>query len=258
MLLSRKTFILLLFYSFTFTIHAQLDGVNRKEVKDELNLFFDGKVSDYYSGAIISGVSITASANGNIIAKGFSDGKGKYQLVLNFDTRYTINFSKPGYISKIITINTNGVPEDKKFKCPDMFSEITIFKPNECIKAEMLDKPIGSAKYFPDNNRIDWDMTYSMPLLASLNEMLDDCEEQRKLEEKKEKEYDKVIKSAEKAYEKKDLESAINSYKEASSILPKKEEPKNKINAIEAEIAKKIEEDKRKERGTSKIRRTKS
>lgn len=247
MLLKKITLFLFLVFSF-LGVYAQLDGVQQEDVKYEDNLFLNGKVTDYYSGDIISGVKISAVVGGKVIAKGVSDSKGEFKLVIDFNKEYTINFSKAGLISKKITMNSFGVPEKKRFGCPDMNAEITLFKPNDCIKADMLEKPIGKAIYFPKRNVIDWDMDFSMPRLAALNKMLDDCEkqakEQAKAKEAAEKKYNSFMKIANKAFMKEDWENATSNYKAALKIYPDKKEPINKLNLIAIEISKKAEAEK--------------
>jgi len=242
-----KSTILVFIIFITSTTYAQLGGVNREEVIDEDNVFLDGIISDYYSGDVISGVKVTATSGGKTIT-GTSDGKGEYKMVLEYDKEYTISYSKGGFISKSITINTSGVPDLKRQRVPDVSAEITLFKPNECIKSEMLDKPIGRAIYFADKNVIDWDMTYSMSKLAALNEMLDDCadeiEKQKELEEQKEKEYADVMKEANKAFAKQDWETATSNYKKALELFDDRPQPKERLKLIETELAKKAEAEK--------------
>ena len=96
----------------TLTSFAQLDGSDRKGKWTEDNIFLDGEITDYYSGEPIAGVTITASVGGKPV-KGTSDGYGEYKLVIEYDKIYTITFSKPGFTSKKITMNTNGVPDVK-------------------------------------------------------------------------------------------------------------------------------------------------
>lgn len=228
----------------TLGVFAQLSGTKQKDVIKEDNVFFDGITSDYYTGERISSVTISAVADGKVVASGTSDGNGEYKMVLLFDKEYVISFSKPGFISKTITLSTFGVPDNKRHKVPDMNAEITLFKPNECIKAEMLDKPVGRAVYFADKNIIDWDMVYSMPLLEKLNEMLDDCSKQQEKEQQKEKEYTNTIKEADKAFAKQDWEEAKKSYEKALQIFSNKPEPKEKLKLIDTEISKKAEAEK--------------
>lgn len=223
---------------------AQLSGTKQKDVIKEDNVFFDGIASDYYTGERISSVSINAVADGKVVAKGTSDGNGEYKMVLEFDKEYVISFSKPGFIGKSITLSTFGVPDNKRHKVPDMNAEITLFKPNECIKAEMLDKPVGRAKYFADKNIIDWDMVYSMPLLEKLNQMLDDCSKQQEKEQQKEKDYLTEMKKADNAFAKQDWVEAKQGYEKALQIFPNKPEPKEKLKLIDTEITKKAEAEK--------------
>lgn len=217
---------------------AQLDGVKQEDVMLEDNVFLDGVTSDYYSGKAIPGINITAVADGKIIASGTSDGKGEYKIVLEYDKEYIITFSKPGFITKKIVMNTFGVPDKRKQKVPDMVAEITMVQPNDCIKAEMLDKPIGRAKYFPKKNVIDWDMAYSMPLLSALNEMLDNCEEEQK---QAQEECENAMKNANKLFAKKKWEEAKTNYEKALGVCPDKKEAQERLNLINTELEKKAE-----------------
>jgi hypothetical protein len=234
-------FVLFTLSLFSTTSYAQLSGTNRADIINEDNVFLDGIISDYYNGDHISGVKITATTDGKVVANGSSDGKGEYKMVLEYDKEYTISYAKPGLINKTIIINTSGVPDLKRQKVPDISAEITLFKPNDCIKSEMLDKPIGKAVYLADKNVIEWDMVYSMPKLAAVNEMLDDCLEEQ---EKQENDYKDAIKEADKAFSKEDWETAIANYEKALSIFPNEQDPKEKLKLINTEINKKAEVEK--------------
>jgi hypothetical protein len=240
---------ILLFLVFTNLIgFAQLDGDKQKDKWMEDNIFLDGEVTDYYTGESISGVIITASVNSATTAKGTSDRKGEYKTVLEYDKIYTITFSKPGYTSKIITMNTSGVPDLKRQKVPDMGAEITLFKPNDCIDAGILNTPIGRAIYYPNKNVMDWDMEYSMPRLEKLNKMLDKCakeaEKAKKEEEQKEQDYNTAMKEANKSFAKEEWKEAVEEYKKAIALFNDRPEPKNKLKLIETELAKKAEAEK--------------
>ncbi len=247
--MTHSKFLILFFLLYATTpLFSQLDGADQKEKWMEDNIYLDGEVTDYYTGKSISGVSITAKVGSTITASGVSDGKGEYKTVLEYDKTYTITFSKAGYSSKTITMNTTGVPELKRQKVPDMVAEITLFKPNDCIKTNILDAPIGRAVYFTKKNVMDWDMEYSMPRLEKLNKLLDKCakqaEEEAKAEAEKEEKYNDLIKTADKSFTKEDYENALVDYKNASSLYPERPEPKNKIKLIETELAKKAEAEK--------------
>lgn len=240
--MKKKSFISLLFFCFTTVVaFAQLSGTKQSDVLDEDNVSLDGLVSDYYSGERLANVSIQATANGNVVATGFTDGNGEYKMVLEYDKEYIISFSKSGLIGKTIIFNTYGVPKNKRHKVPNMGAEITLFKPNECIKTEILNKPVGKAVYVADRNIIDWDMNYSMDKLAALNKMLDDCSKQV---EKKEKDYTTAMAAADNAFAKQDWENAKAGYQKALSVFPDKTEPKDRLKLIETELTKKAEAEK--------------
>ncbi|PCJ24401.1 MAG: hypothetical protein COA97_09795 [Flavobacteriales bacterium] len=227
---------------------SQLDGDKQEDKWMEDNIFLDGVVTNYYTGKSISGVTIIASVKGAPTAKGTTDGKGEYKTVLEYDRTYTITFSKAGYISKTITMNTSGVPDLKRQKVPDMGAEITLFKPNDCIDAEILKTPIGRAVYYPKKNIMDWDMDYSMPRLEKLNKMLDKCakeaEKVKKEEEQKERDYNSAMKEADKAFTEEEWINAVESYKKAIVLFNDRPGPKNKLKLIETELAKKAEAEK--------------
>ncbi|MCO6500459.1 MAG: hypothetical protein J5I47_08800 [Vicingus serpentipes] len=166
--------------------NAQLDGEKQKDVMNEDNLFLMGEVTEYFEGELLSGTVIKATSDGNVVAQGTSDSEGRFELVLHFDKQYTVTFSRAGFVSKKMTIDTRGVPDHKHYKCPDMDIEITLFKPMKCVDMGMMSKPIGRAIYFPKKNVIDFDMEYSGPILASINKMLNDCVEQLENEDDEE------------------------------------------------------------------------
>lgn len=240
---SLSILLLVLFYS--ISSFAQINGIKQEDVMMEDNVFLDGITSDYYTGDEIPGINISAVADGKTIASGTSDGKGEYKIVLEYDKEYVITFSKPGFITKKIIMNTFGVPDKRKQKVPDMIAEITMVQPNNCIKAEMLDKPIGRAKYFANKNVIEWDMDYSAPLLSALNEMLDKCEEEAEKEKEAELQRQKdcadAMKDANKTFAKKNWKEAKTGYKKALTFCPENTEAKDRLKLIDTEIAKKAE-----------------
>ena len=255
-MVNTKIFISTLFLFVTSIGFGQLDGDKQEDKWMEDNIFLDGEVTDYYTGESISGVSIRATVKGSTTAKGVSNGKGEYKTVLEYDKIYTITFSKPGYTTKIITMDTRGVADLKRQKVPDMGAEITLFKPNDCIKTDFLDAPIGRAKYFTNKNVMDWDMEYSMPRLEELNKLLDKCakeaERQKKLEEQMERDYNAAMKDADKAFAKEDWETAKEGYKKAIELFNERPEPQKKLKLIETELAKKAEAEK--QRAEEKVR----
>lgn len=247
-MLYKKSILILFFCLTNIVVFSQLDGVKQEDVLLEDNVFLDGVTTDYYTGDAISGINISAVAEGKTIASGTSDGKGEYKIVLEYDKEYVVTFSKPGFITKKIVMNTFGVPDKRRQKVPDMVAEITMVQPNNCIKAEMLDKPIGRAKYFANKNVIDWDMDYSAPLLGVLNQMLDKCEEEAEKEKEAELQRQKdcanAMKDADKAFAKKDWNDSKTGYEKALSICPEKAEAQERLKLIDTELTKKAEAEK--------------
>ena len=244
-----KIKLFLLFFIVSYACSAQMKGEKQKDVMNEDNLFLRGEITEYFEGDLLPGTVVKATSDGKVVAQGASDSEGRFELVLHFDKQYQISFSRGGFVSKKMTIDTRGVPDHKHYKCPDMDIEITLFKPMKCVDMGLMAKPVGRFVYFPKKNVIDADMDYSGPILASVNDMLNDCveqleEETRDEERKKEEEVAKAAELAEqkRLEEERVKEEARRKEEEAAkaaALAEKKrlEEEKNREEAEQKRLA---------------------
>jgi hypothetical protein len=146
----------------TSTIIAQSD-------ENENKLEIAGTVTDYFSSQAIAGTSVKVTENGSYINNVVCDGKGDYQMFVDFEKEYTILFEKAGYVNKKIIVNLKGVPPDKRTKVNDLIVEMTLFKQDKNLDVVFLDQPIGKASYVPQTNEIDWNMGYTAPIQQKIN-----------------------------------------------------------------------------------------
>ncbi len=110
-------------------------------------LVIDGRVME--GSRKLDKAMITLTKNGVFDKKTRTASNGKFSLVLQPDNDYIIDISKNGYVSKLISVSTKGVPEDKVGKgFPAFPIEIGIFKEMQELDTEILNKPIGKIMYY--------------------------------------------------------------------------------------------------------------
>lgn len=88
-----------------------------------------------------------------------TNGKGKAEFRIPINKQFFIEFSKPGYVSKIIEVNTQMPPERKlAFIFP---FEVSIFKEIEGFDISMLKKPVAKVVYNLIEHQFDYDYTFT-------------------------------------------------------------------------------------------------
>jgi len=233
----KNTLRLLLLLIFPFTIFAQTENQDK--------LLISGIVSEYFSEDILSGISVKVTSNGQYYNNVITDGKGKYEVYLDFEKEYEVLYEKAGFVPKKILVSTKGVPPEKRQKLADLFVEMTIFKKEPDLNVDFLSQPIGKAKYNSQTNEIDWDMGYTGPISQKLNNILTNYVAQKKAKADAEaaakKQYTDAMKEADKAFFKKDYETAKTNYQKALKIDPSQSDPKNRLDLIGTAIKKQEE-----------------
>ena len=222
---------------FPFTINAQNENDDK--------LMLSGVVSDYFSEDAMAGVSIKLTTNGQYANNVVSDGKGKYEIFLDFEKEYVVLYEKAGFVSKKIIVNTKEVPPDNRTKLADLYVEMTLFKSEKDLEVGFLDNPIGKAQYMSQKNTIDWNMGYTAPIAQKLNAVLTAYQQQKKAKEEAEKlmkkQYAEAMKEGDNAFFKKDMENAKIFYQKATSLDPTQVDPKNRLELIDTAIKKQVE-----------------
>ncbi|MGB0888391.1 MAG: hypothetical protein ACPGSL_09730, partial [Vicingaceae bacterium] len=225
-----------------FTIATVLNTVSAQS-----KLTISGKITEYFSDKSMEGVSIKLQEKGNYVNNVVSDGKGIYELELAFDKEYTILYEKAGFEAKKVLVSTKAVPPKEQDRLSNLLVDMTLFKRDKDLDVAFLSQPIGKAQYDKSTKEIDWNMQYTGPIATRLNGVLAayQAKKQAKIEEekRKEREFVALMKSADKAFFKKDFETAKAAYQKALSLKPNQSEPKNRIDLINIAIEKKAEAD---------------
>lgn len=195
---------------------------------------FEGVISDLDAGNL-SGVTISAKSNGTEISKVTSDGQGKYRISLPINKSYKVFFSKPGYVSKMMTIDANGINEEDLPIGGEIMPPVNLDLFTERPGADfsfMKSMPIVDWVYLPKKFKMAWDENQYFEAKERIEEALAKAEKVTKENEAK---YNRLITDADQLFLDTDYQGALDKYEEALSIPGKQMEqhPNNRILEIE-------------------------
>ena len=95
--------------------------------------------------------------------------KGNCEIKLPLNKKFTIEFSKRGYVSKIIAINT-GVPKYEMFINVFPF-DIDLFEEIAGLDVEVLREPIAKITYNNFNKTFDYDYNYTVKINNNIKKL---------------------------------------------------------------------------------------
>ena len=209
------------------------------------NLVFDGRLTDVDSKKRLGDVTITVYEGGSQLFQTTSASNGKYSVNIPLNKTLKIEYSKNGYITKVMSINTNGINEEdipiggKLF--PPIDIDLFMDRPNvdfSFLKTE----PVVEWKYDPSKFSMWYNEGKMQAMKSKIENLLEKAENEGKENEAK---YNQLIADADKLFIAEDLESALNKYSEAISVPGKAAEvhPNNRIVEIDNLLKKKAKED---------------
>lgn len=211
-------------------------------------LIMELQVTD--EGKSLSGAEIQVYRNGSLKETVLTDGKGKADIPMDPNGEYTIEVGgNHGMIKKKISVSTKGVPPDKAKG--DIFypAEVELFKKLDGMDMSILDKPIGKIFYDPEYGDFGVDRKHTEQVQKKLEELKDDYlakkDREEKLQKEKKKEYDQLIKVADKAFSKEEWEAAKKAYEKAAELIPMETYPSFQLAELETKIIKINETDKK-------------
>ena len=211
-----------------------LDAFSQKSWKLDVN----GNVKDEDTKEAMKGAKIEISKGGALYKTVYADGNGNFAFSLDPDNVYSIKVSIGNYVPKIITISTENTPNDEEVKSNfKAKTEFRIFKRVPDVDFSVLDNPIGSIFFNPDEKQFDYNVV-DFDLKQKLEEMKKEIE--RKKAEKAAQEAaerEAALKKA--AYTKDSLEKAQLSAKLKAQAEAEEAKKKAEAEAKAAEDAKK-------------------
>jgi len=161
------------------------------------------------------------------------DGIFNFKIPANGD--FTIILTKIGHCTKKLQVSTKGVPADKSNDDFTGFNieSISLFEPLPDIDYSILNQALVKVSYNPKSDNFDYDETYSNQMLGALEKLkqleLAAIARQKEIEVN----YMSAIKTADKAFKKKDWITAKTSYNEAIMVKPTELYPKNQLLQID-------------------------
>lgn len=95
-------------------------------------------------------------------------GKRNLELRLDFNTEYVVDFTKPGYITKTIEINTR-VPEKRRKNGFEPYKiGVRLFKQYEGINYVVFNQPVALIAFLPEVDDFGYSTDYTKTILSEL------------------------------------------------------------------------------------------
>src|SRR5690554_6941225 len=204
---------------------------------------YDGKLTDMDTEKNLTGVTVRVLNNGAEVANITTSSNGNYSVQFPPGKEYVIEFSKPGYVTKIvkvdvILVNEEDMPPGGKI-CPPV--PLELFMDREGANFDFLKKEAVVEWYF-DRDRMTFDSGKANRTKKKIADKLQEAEESAGQNEAK---YNALIQEADKLYNDKTYRQALDKYVLALQIPGKQTEkhPNNRLIELEALLQKKAEED---------------
>lgn len=211
-----------------FILSLLLGSLN-VSAQDDYVVVFHGKVSVYGSSVGLETVKVTLYDGGTKIEEQITAKNGRYEFEVPVGGNYKLKFSRSGWVSKHLTIDTRGIHEEDLSDF-DFQIDMELFKEIPDLDVSILDQPIGKAKWDPGIGDIAWDMDYTADIQKQLQKLMEEAKEkQEELERLAEEEaerleqmqhdYDQALGNGDKYYSKGDWENAIAEYTTAMNVF---------------------------------------
>ncbi|HKL08122.1 MAG TPA: cell envelope integrity protein TolA [Bacteroidales bacterium] len=188
--------------------------------------------------------SIKLYENGQLIENYTSDRSGKINVDLDLNKDYILEFSKEGYVTKKININTEMPDEylDKRY-APIRFA-VDLFQQYDEVNTVVFTQPVGIIKFYENIGDFDYDVDYSREVRTKIDKAEKELQEAHK-------EHLEDIQEEKKAAEEAERQRIIQEQKAAAEAKRKaEEEAKRKAaeeKARQIQLEKERAEQKRKE-----------
>lgn len=143
-------------------------GQNYLEMRGRV-LKSQGQQREEQKVALDSAVICVINEGGRTIWAGVTDEKGRLNIRLPLGKKFTMSYSKKGFVKKLISIDTH-VSSDVK-KNFDFTYDIDIFEKVEGLDVTVLDSPVAKISYKTLDKLFVYDATYTNKVNAGLQKM---------------------------------------------------------------------------------------
>ena len=220
------------------------------------DIVFDGKISELESGKSLGGVTVTAIAGGSQVSSTTTSSNGKYTLNVPVGKLYKIEYSKSGYVTKVMKIHTEGISdEDLPIGGRVMPAvDIDLFTTKESVDFSfMKEEPVVEWNWDSKKLRMDWDKKVYKNMKDKIDDLLKKAEEK---EQENEAKFNELIAEADKLFDAEDYEASLAKYEAAVKIPGKEmaEHPNMRILELDELLQAKAKEDLLKEQSGEKYK----
>ena len=144
-----------------------LNWIYSQEEK-EIRIVFDAKISQVENLGERMKIARVRLYEDNIPKDSVITKHGRYFYDLKKDHKYKVEFSKTGYVSKFLIIDTFDLPEDYKKKS-SIKVDVGLFTEKKDLDVAFLkERPIGIAAYDDIEKKIEWNRDYTKMVIEEL------------------------------------------------------------------------------------------
>ncbi|MGB0917988.1 MAG: hypothetical protein ACPGU4_10385, partial [Flavobacteriales bacterium] len=210
-------------------------SISFQAVAQDKGLDITGSVREGMRG--LEGTKLTLIKNGSVDETFVTTSNGKFKFFFDVNATYMLDISKPGYVGKKISFNTEVPAEFMSVWDFDFIVEL--FKDQSGLNKAIFSNPVAKIQYSRRHNEFDYDLDYTMEFQKQEEEVFAELE---KLNEEKYLEEERLRKEAEKLAKSQAKELAAAEKAKAAAEKAKLAEEAKQKKAAEAEAKRLAEE----------------
>lgn len=200
------------------------------------DLVIYGLVKDLETLKKMQGVTVIVLQNGNQFDAIQTSANGKYEFELPLGYQYDLKFTKPGFVSKTIRMNTQGIPDEDRHGGFQMDAAMTLFAMVEGFDTSITDEPIGRASFDQQKNSIEFDFGYTADRQKLIDNELKRLEDLAKNMEKMKAKFEELLRKGDGKMDTEKFEDALGLFNQALEIFPQDETALAKRDAAQAKV----------------------
>lgn len=123
-----------------------------------------GVVSGELSGEPLKGVKVRVLRDGELSNLIVTKGNGRFELELERNYAYRVEFTRDDLVDKHVLIDTHGAPPLLDVPSLTLIIDITLFTPVPSLDDSVFKEPLGKAHYKHSSRNIVWDEEYEQEI----------------------------------------------------------------------------------------------